>query len=465
MIMAITALVLAFAFRKKEVRIQPVLIAAVALLSIQLLAMPLAPILSEPEKIALRIVATTAEGISSTLFMFLFLTSLIDCSTRQIAISIAAGFLLLNLYDGFFLGASEAVRLLQRPAGLLLVAVLAGVLSYRVRGWAKPAIEARGDQPQPISCAVAVPAKEQPETIADCVLLAVFVSVVLLIQGVYSQLTGLGSAGNAHAFNMFAEVFAAGVRIAVLVYCLLNKNELSMMHIAACALLICLVGIPAVELLWRTDAYLVGSHVINSARYVLLPIVSIFGVQMARRFPGKSTFLIFLAIASTNSCYVSRFAALVFVDDIAANFDSILPITSLCSMWAVACIVPALLLVRRRLRLRDDRDADPAEVSSAETAQPGIPPSLLEAADPSLMREILFYQRLESLCDKAQLTEREKEILRGVLHGYSIDRIADRLNLSSSTVKTYLSRAYTRFGVTSRQAVLSLLDSEIDRDK
>lgn len=60
------------------------------------------------------------------------------------------------------------------------------------------------------------------------------------------------------------------------------------------------------------------------------------------------------------------------------------------------------------------------------------------------------------------MTEREKEILREVLHGYSIESIAGRLGLSASTVKTYLSRAYNRFGVSSRQEVLGLLDKAED---
>ncbi|WP_303203257.1 response regulator transcription factor [Raoultibacter timonensis] len=64
------------------------------------------------------------------------------------------------------------------------------------------------------------------------------------------------------------------------------------------------------------------------------------------------------------------------------------------------------------------------------------------------------------MSNEAQLTEREKEVLREAMHGYSIDNIAKHLNLSSQTIKTYLSRSYSRLGVASKQAVLELLDSD-----
>ena len=474
MIMGLSALVFAIVLRKKELKTRSFFIVAATLVSFQLLAMLLAPMFSGSEKIALGVVVTVAEGVSSCLFMFLFLTGLIRCSFREIAVAIAAGYLLVHVYDGLFLGAPEAVRLLQRPAGLLAILTLAGVLSHQMRKRTSSEVEAPEGQAKSASYMAGLPSGEQPETVADCVLLACFVSVVLLIQGVYSQVTGLGSAGNTPAFNMFAEVFAAGARVAVLAYCLLCKRELSSLHIAVGASLFCLAGIPAVELLWGTDAYLVGSTIINSARYILLPVVSIFGVQMARRFPENTR----LMIAATYSCYVSRFAALGLVADFAANPSVGLPLVTLCSLWVVACAMPAYLLIRRHLHSRGTRNANRADAASAEVAQLGAPietgaahvrphasQALSEITDPALLGEIQFYQRLESLCDEAQLTEREKEILREVLHGYSIDSIASRLNLSASTVKTYLSRSYTRFGVTSRQAVLRLLDTEIEHEK
>lgn len=458
LIMAVTALVLAIVFRKGEPKTKLFFIAAMVLVSLQLLAVFLMPLFSYSEKFALGVVVTVAEGISSALLMFIFLISLSRYSFKEIAVSIAAGYLLVNLYDGLFLVASEDVRLLQRLIGLLVVTAFAGILLYKMRDRVAAGVEARGGQIRSASDPLSV-SDGRPETIASCVLLACFVSVLLLIQGVYSQITGLGGTGNTHLFDMVAEIYVAGVRAAVLSYCLITKKELSVPRIAACASVIWLVGIPAVTFLWGTDAWLVGSLMLNSGRYILLPLVLIFGVQMARHYPNRSMLLIFLMIATVNSCYVSRFAVLAFIADPASITTEALLTISLFSMWVIACAIPAFVLVWQRLRSQDSQGAD-----SGETAESGLTThdsalTQAEASDPVLVREIAFYQRFEALSNKAQLTERETEVLREAMHGYSIDNIAKHLNLSSQTIKTYLSRAYSRLGVTSKQAVLELLDS------
>lgn len=460
MVMAIAALVLAIVFRKGELKAKPFFVAAVVLVSVQLLATLLVPLFSESEKLALGVVVTVAEGISSALFMFLFLASLARFSFKEVAVAIAAGYLLVNLYDGLFLGASEDVRLLQRSIGLLLVVALAGMVSHRMREQGGVGAEANRGGAGSASSPEAF-SKKRPESVAGCVLLACFVSVLLLIQGVYSQITGVGGTGNTHLFNMVAEIYVAGVRAAVLAYCLIARSELSVPRIAMCASLIWLAGIPAVTFLWGTDAWLVGSLMLNSGRYILLPIVSIFGVQMARHHSGGATMLVFLAIAAVNSCYVSRFAVLaVMVDPISIGTETLLVI-SFCSMWIVACAIPSFILIRQRLRSQK-----PHETSSSKAAQPvstnkadGVSAES-GISDPVFMRELAFYRRFEDMSNEAQLTEREKEVLREAMHGYSIDNIAKHLNLSSQTIKTYLSRSYSRLGVASKQAVLELLDSD-----
>lgn len=59
--------------------------------------------------------------------MFVFLKGLVCLPARQADVSIAAGYLLVHLYDGAFIGASEAVRVAQRPLALVAMIALAGV--------------------------------------------------------------------------------------------------------------------------------------------------------------------------------------------------------------------------------------------------------------------------------------------------------------------------------------------------
>lgn len=478
-VMTVAALVCAAAFRNRRPSRRLLFAAATVFGAIQLLATLLAPFSSNAERAILEIVATASEGLSSTLLVFLYLASLTHLPSRRIALTIAGGYLLVHLYDGLFLGASEGIRPLQRQLGLAAMVALAGFLVYHDQkrrrraqteptagneGAARPGTPTRAPAATLGNHGGGVVGNTAGNTVgdvagdvADYALLACFVSALLLIQGVYSQVTGLGSVDNTQEFNLFTELFAAGVRIAVLAYFLLKGGDLSLPRIAAFACAVFLVGIPAVYLSWGSDWYLIGSHIVNSARYALLPLVSIAGVQTARRFPERTEPLVFGAIAAANCCYVSRLATGAILGA-ATDVATVIPAVSLFSMWAVACLVPAYILARQHLwaRVTGDPQGGSASGPAGESGQACV---LSAIADPSIQSEVLFYQRLNGLCDKAQLTEREKDIVREVMHGYSIDRISVRLSLSPSTVKTYLRRAYTRFGVSSRQEVLDLLDS------
>lgn len=278
-------------------------VAAAVLVAVFLLAIPLVSFLSDSEKFVFGILMTAAEGTASALLVFLFLMPLIRFSSRQVAVTVASGYLLAHLYDGLFLAMPQGVCLAQRPLALLAMVGLAGVLCRRADtsdaaekpSEAPPVGASEGSSGE--SVPLAVPAV-RPRVVAECLLLGALVAVLLLVQGVYSQVTGLGSVGNVQAFNLFTELFAAGVRAAVLVYCLLRTEDVSPAHVAACAVLIFLVGIPVVDLSWGTGAYLVGSHIVNSARYVLLPLATIVGVQAARRVPREAPFLILVMMAA-----------------------------------------------------------------------------------------------------------------------------------------------------------------------
>lgn len=58
--------------------------------------------------------------------------------------------------------------------------------------------------------------------------------------------------------------------------------------------------------------------------------------------------------------------------------------------------------------------------------------------------------------DEASLTEREREVLAGVARGERSKEIAARLGISERTVKAYLSNIYTKLGVDSRAAAITV---------
>jgi DNA-binding NarL/FixJ family response regulator len=59
-------------------------------------------------------------------------------------------------------------------------------------------------------------------------------------------------------------------------------------------------------------------------------------------------------------------------------------------------------------------------------------------------------QRKASLAPSAALSEREREVVRYVAHGYSNKEIATKLDVSVKTVETYRYRATEKLGLNSR---------------
>lgn len=68
--------------------------------------------------------------------------------------------------------------------------------------------------------------------------------------------------------------------------------------------------------------------------------------------------------------------------------------------------------------------------------------------------------RAEAFCERLQLSQRECEVLVETLHGHNRASVAEKLGLSPDTVKHYLSRIYLKAGVSSKQELVSLVESE-----
>lgn len=95
--------------------------------------------------------------------------------------------------------------------------------------------------------------------------------------------------------------------------------------------------------------------------------------------------------------------------------------------------------------------ASPAMSAAAESTAP----SNFEEAQ-AVWGEALS-QRLEELAKEFGLTEREKEVMGFLARGYSVPATAERMYLSSGTVKSHVARSYRKMGVNSRSDALALL--------
>ena len=75
--------------------------------------------------------------------------------------------------------------------------------------------------------------------------------------------------------------------------------------------------------------------------------------------------------------------------------------------------------------------------------------------DPSAQTGVAQEIRLRARDERPQLSSREHEILVLVADGLTAPQIADRLQLSTATVKTHLLHAYEKLGVTDRAAAVA----------
>jgi DNA-binding NarL/FixJ family response regulator len=98
--------------------------------------------------------------------------------------------------------------------------------------------------------------------------------------------------------------------------------------------------------------------------------------------------------------------------------------------------------------LRAVRQVAAGETSWAPSVMDRLLSTYLRGPDPGAVEAV------------RSLTDREREVLRGVAAGLSNDQVARKLHLSVTTVKTHLARVFTKVGARDRaQAVVVAYES------
>lgn len=115
------------------------------------------------------------------------------------------------------------------------------------------------------------------------------------------------------------------------------------------------------------------------------------------------------------------------------------------------------------LRVLSDAEGDKAASDLGEATTPFAGRSALSVS--ALGDEVGlggddFSLRLEAFSARLRLSQREKEVLLETLHGQSRASVAKKLCLSPETVKDYLGRVYLKAGVSSKQAIIALVEDE-----
>lgn len=437
---------------------RPVLFAAaVALSLVQLGSALLTPVFGESERFALGVIATIAEGASLSLVMFLLLSNLLGRSQKEIAVAIAAGFVVLNVYDCFFIGASDEACTVQWLIGKILALAIAGTVVVRSKSGVDPDAGQqsflRVESDRIADGAVGEHRAAHRLVVVKLLPFACLVAILFLLQGVYSYLTGLGGVGANALFDMTVGIYVVGVRLLVFGFCLIAKEELKPVTVACAGILLWVLGLLLTTVLWNTDIRFMGALALNSGLYIMQPLILILAVQLARRNREHAMPILFSMIALEYSNHITRLVTLFFIPD-----PSVIQFESLSLVSVVSLAVVAASSVLYLMLSRWAPASEPAPLPKGFVVGE-IALSNEELSSHLLQKEIEQFRRFRLLCEDRQLTKREEEVLYEAMHGYSIDHIAERLCLSRQTVKTYLSRSYNRLGVSSKQEALKLLDT------
>ncbi|EDM81456.1 ATP-dependent transcriptional regulator, MalT-like, LuxR family protein [Plesiocystis pacifica SIR-1] len=106
----------------------------------------------------------------------------------------------------------------------------------------------------------------------------------------------------------------------------------------------------------------------------------------------------------------------------------------------------------REVRIWVESDEDAAKIEA-----------LLEALGFTVLRELgdgdgpaRLRWAVNRLCNRYQLTPRERDVLQGVLAGWRNGQVAKDLNISGATVKWHLHNIFTKTGAEDRESLLRL---------
>ena len=69
-----------------------------------------------------------------------------------------------------------------------------------------------------------------------------------------------------------------------------------------------------------------------------------------------------------------------------------------------------------------------------------------------------FTIELDGLAKRANLSQRELDMLALWATGHQVDYVADQLCISKNTAKTHVRHIYTKLGVTSREELIQLIE-------
>ena len=381
--------------------------------------------------VALGVASTCFEGVAIAALEMVVLRYALSLGAQGGAVLVAVAFLVGQVWDCVFMDAGAVAATAQWLAGS---AVAYGVLWMLLKQTDPEGATSQPAEPQ---------GGGQPLFDRAHLVVLLFIVVVLVQYGLTQGFTGFGGIGSLAHYGLAAGVVMVVVRTAVVCLCAL-RLEWRADRLVSLIMVLWIASLGVTLCTWGTEARVVADWMRTGVYYALqvLPLAVALACAAARPVMATPMLAAGMAIATSNQ--VARFAGWAMdLGALAHNASqAVAVLAGGMVLSAVAAAVAYTVLFSRT------KDAQP--VSCAVPA--------VRAEDSTVEQAVAFAHCFDAVCAQYDVPRGEREVLLQAVHGYTIDNIATNLGLSRETVKTNLSRAYTRMGINGKQAFLGLLE-------
>lgn len=357
------------------------------------------------------------EGIMSALVLLFFADSFSRFTEKEMAVGIAASFLLVELLFDASLYIPDtiivAMRLAMQALGMISLLCL-----LKQNGWQKISFEQQ----------------KQKKTFqkSDTVFFIIEVFLLSAIFGFVRQLfSPAGTSEGLH--DMTNGILQMGVEfLMVFFYASRGLKDSVLVAVASAALFS--LGLTVLPLFYEVGSPFYGT-VIKCAWGIFQPLIWILTVKLMQDNPNRSFLFSGLLIGLLHlGVVLGLVVSNSLVDGIADA--RIIAEVSLAFLLFLTLAAIAFFTYERLSRDRNSQLLKEPEHESST-----------------------FEKKLLAFKHSRRLTEREFEILLDATHGFSMRSIAQRKHIAEDTVHTHLRNVYAKAGVSNKQNLVELIDN------
>lgn len=458
-------MLMAWCFRSRVPQVGFVLGLGCSFMLVHLAAVIVTPFLGLESGISLVIdyLSGIFEGVANALITLTFAHIFSSYAPRKSAVAIGIAYLLVDV--GILILDTMSVEVMHyaRPAFTLAAVVIAFFCGRRLLSpAAAPKLADRSlcygeELPELDGKDRAIALFFAPN---DWFLLLITAFLFPTLFGVLAQVSS-ETGGNFALYDIPTEIVMVAMQAFFLLYMAFYGERYGFASILAFIIPLYATGFALFPGNWQNGNPFAGCLI--RAGFVILAVL--LWALMARKSYNdpRHTYLYFGVYCGISNGQVGRLTGSLLMGESGPSLELCQNI-SLAGLWAI-CIFGLLLFfllsrsgARAGFVAQGDGFVTPGELD-AGAVEAEADNFAWGAVDGAALSRDAFTAGFEALASRFRLTQREREVVFEALHGYSRANIAKKLCLSPETVKTYLNRAYTKAGVTSKQELIALIEA------